>query len=180
MQKIEKENSIAIKMRNKKGVTLIALVVTIVVTLILIAITLETAFGDKGLIKEVRDTQANIEDAQQEGIQKIENLRREEKTIKDGIRDIADSTPPTINDIKITELTNDSFIINLNVTEAESGIGNIVYTLMKDTETIMTETTTERKCKFKDLESDTKYTVKVLVMDAAGNKTVENIEVETL
>ena len=51
---------------------------------------------------------------------------------------------------------------------------------MKDTETIMTETTTERKCKFKDLESDTKYTVKVLVMDAAGNKTVENIEVETL
>lgn len=180
MQKMEKENSIASRTANEKGITLIALVITIVVTLILTGITIKSAFGDRGLIKESRDVQANIEEAQKEGIQQIEDLKHEEATIADGTQNIADNTPPTINEITITELTNSSFIINLNVTEVESGIKNIEYTLLKDEATVMTDTTTERKYKFKSLESNTKYTVKVLVTDVAGNQTEGNIEVKTL
>jgi len=133
MQKIEKENSIAIE--NERGITLIALVITIVVTMILAGIAVKSGFGNKGLVKEARDTQANIEQAQQEGLQQIEDLKKDEKTIKDGVLPSEDNTAPTINAMTISKITKDSITVNISVTEEESGIDTIIYTATNGTDT---------------------------------------------
>ena len=43
-------------LKNEKGITLIALVVMLVVTTILAGITINASIGNRGLIKEARDT----------------------------------------------------------------------------------------------------------------------------
>lgn len=178
MQKIEKENSIAIE--NERGITLIALVITIVVTMILAGIAVKSGFGNKGLVKEARDTQANIEQAQQEGLQQIEDLKKDEKTIEDGVLPSEDTTAPTINEMIITKITKDSVTVNINVTEEESGIDTIIYTATNGTDTVTSEVTTEREYKFKDLKSNTTYQIKVVVTDVAGNMTEKTESAKTL
>lgn len=178
MQKIEKENSIAIK--NEKGITLIALVITIVVTMILAGVAVKSGFGNKGLVKEARDTQANIEQAQQEGLQQIEDLKKDEKTIEDGVVSGEDNTAPVINEMIITKITKDSVTVNINVTEEESGIDTIIYTATNGTDTVTSEVTTEREYKFKDLKSNTTYQIKVVVTDVAGNMTEKTESAKTL
>ena len=66
-------------LKNEKGITLIALVVMLVVTTILAGITINASIGNRGLIKEARDTQSNIEQAKQEGLQQIEDLKNQGK-----------------------------------------------------------------------------------------------------
>lgn len=178
MQKIEKENSIAIE--NERGITLIALVVTIVVTMILAGIAVKSGFGNKGLVKEARDTQANIEQAQQEGLQQIEDLKKDEKTIEDGVLTSEDNTAPTINEMTISKITKDSITVNISVTEEESGIDTIIYTATNGTDTVTSEVTTEREYKFKDLKSNTTYQIKVVVTDVAGNMTEKTESAKTL
>lgn len=178
MQKIEKEKSIAIE--NERGITLIALVVTIVVTMILAGIAVKSGFGNKGLVKEARDTQANIEQAQQEGLQQIEDLKKDEKTIEDGVLPSEDNTAPTINEMTISKITKDSITVNISVTEEESGIDTIIYTATNGTDSVTSEVTTEREYKFKNLKSNTTYQIKVVVTDVAGNMTEKTESAKTL
>lgn len=178
MQKIKKGNSIAIK--NEKGITLIALVITIVVTMILAGIAVKSGFGNKGLVKEARDTQTNIEQAQQEGVQQIEDLKKDEKTIEDGVLHSEDTTAPIINEITFTKITNDSITVQISVTEEESGIDTIIYTATNETETVTSEVTTEKEYKFKNLKPNTTYQIKVVVTDVAGNEAEETKSTKTL
>ena len=50
--------------RNNKGITLLALVITIIIMLLLAAVAMQMAFGENGLI--VKSTQARIEQAKTE------------------------------------------------------------------------------------------------------------------
>ena len=50
--------------RKNKGITLLALVITIIIMLLLAAVAMQMAFGEKGLI--VKSTQARIEQAKTE------------------------------------------------------------------------------------------------------------------
>ena len=55
----------------EKGITLVALVITIIIIIILSTITLNMAFGDNGLIKQVqkaKDMTANSIASEQEGM----------------------------------------------------------------------------------------------------------------
>ena len=55
-------------MRKSKGITLIALIVTIVVLLILAGITINTVIGDKGLISRANDAKVQMEIANEKEI----------------------------------------------------------------------------------------------------------------
>ena len=56
-----KENIMKNKLRKEKGITLLALVVTIIIIIILSTITINTLFGDNGLIQQARQTKAQAE-----------------------------------------------------------------------------------------------------------------------
>ena len=61
---------------NQTGITLIALVVTIVVLLILAGVSLNALFGDSGIIKKAQDAQNKMDQAvenDQKGINELSN-----------------------------------------------------------------------------------------------------------
>ena len=60
----------------EKGITLIALVVTIVVLLILAGVTMNAVFGDTGIIKKAQDAQSKMNEAQQNDLKGINEIEK--------------------------------------------------------------------------------------------------------
>ena len=71
--------------QNNKGITLIALVVTIVVLLILAGITITALFGDNGLITRAKIADQKTKEGAQNDISAIEDLGVQLNTIVNGI-----------------------------------------------------------------------------------------------
>lgn len=59
---------------NQTGITLIALVVTIVVLLILAGVSINTLFGDNGIIKKAQDAQNRMNNAQESDLNALNEL----------------------------------------------------------------------------------------------------------
>ncbi|MGN1269989.1 MAG: Tfp pilus assembly protein FimT/FimU, partial [Clostridia bacterium] len=70
--------------QNSKGITLIALVVTIVVLLILAGITITAIFGDNGLIIRAKIADQKTKEGAQDDIEAIESLDEQVDTILNG------------------------------------------------------------------------------------------------
>ena len=62
------------KILQNKGITLVALVVTIVVLLILAGISITALFGDNGLIKRAQELKNTVNEAQKNDISVIEEF----------------------------------------------------------------------------------------------------------
>ena len=62
------------KIKQEKGITLIALVVTIVVLLILAGVSLNAIFSDSGIIKKAQEAQNKLDEAQQKDLSSINEL----------------------------------------------------------------------------------------------------------
>ncbi len=81
-----KENDGGRQMKNKKdiqknaGITLIALVVTIIILLILVGVTISSFTGDDGLVNETKNTRNNIEDLQNKTIDDLHQIANELST----------------------------------------------------------------------------------------------------
>lgn len=67
----------------ERGITLIALVVTIVVLLILAGVTINAVFSDSGIIKKAQNTQNKANEAVQKDMEKIKNLEEKLGNIVD-------------------------------------------------------------------------------------------------
>lgn len=63
-----------IKVKQEKGITLIALVVTIVVLLILAGVSVNAIFSDNGIIKRAQEAQSKMDEAKQNDLTAINNL----------------------------------------------------------------------------------------------------------
>ena len=63
-----------IKLKKEKGITLIALVVTIVVLLILAGVSINALFGDTGIINKAKEAQNKMEEAKNSDLQVINGL----------------------------------------------------------------------------------------------------------
>ena len=59
---------------NQKGITLIALVITIVVLLILAGVSINALFGDSGIIKRAKDAQNRMNNAQESDLNALNDL----------------------------------------------------------------------------------------------------------
>lgn len=59
---------------NQAGITLIALVVTIVVLLILAGVSLNAIFSDSGIIQKAKDAQTKADEATQKDLEGIDSL----------------------------------------------------------------------------------------------------------
>ena len=63
-----------IKVKNQKGITLIALVITIVVLLILAGVSINALFSDNGIIARAKDAQNKINEAEKKDLEAINEL----------------------------------------------------------------------------------------------------------
>lgn len=105
------KNQIKIEKMKKynKGITLIALVVTIVVLLILAGITIASVTGEKGIIKEARTAKELSEKAALEELVELSIIKAEQK-----------HRNPTIDNV-IEELKNNKVISKDNQVDKETG-----------------------------------------------------------
>ena len=85
----------------EKGITLLALVVTIIIMLILAGVTLNAALGDRGVIKEAQETVNEYGKEQEEENEDLEKLRnaidkkkkkRENRTVNGETTNITNGT----------------------------------------------------------------------------------------
>lgn len=99
-------------MRGKKGITLIALVVTIIVLLILAGITINVVFSENGVIAKARQAKYETENAakaeqkaMEDMIEYFENLKLSQTNLK--IEVVAEVAKPEENSISLLSETNE-------------------------------------------------------------------------
>ena len=71
-------------MRKERGITLVALVITVIVLIILAGVTLDTMIGDYGIITKAQEAKQNMANAAAEEEKLIQNLLNELKGIEAG------------------------------------------------------------------------------------------------
>ena len=71
-------------MRTERGITLVALVITVIVLIILAGVTLDTLVGDNGIITKAQEAKQNMANAAAEEDKLIQNLLNEIKGIEAG------------------------------------------------------------------------------------------------
>lgn len=167
-----------IKMANSKGITLVALVVTIVVMLILAGVSINVSVGGNGLLTKAQDIKANIEQAENEGQEKIDSLKSNEY-LEDGTITANDTTAPTINNLEVTKLSDTSLKVSVNVTETGSGLAKIEYSIDGGKKFFTPLYMTDKSYIFNNLDlSSTEYTAVVKVTDIKGNSSNASKKVE--
>ena len=72
------------EMRKERGITLVALVITVIVLIILAGVTLSTLVGDNGIITKAQEAKQNMANAAAEEDKLIQNLLNEIKGIEAG------------------------------------------------------------------------------------------------
>ena len=100
--------------QNNKGITLIALVVTIVVLLILAGITITALFGDNGLITRAKIADQKTQEGAQNDISAIEDLGEQLNTIVNGTGDNPPGITPTstIEELMANASTNNELVLD--------------------------------------------------------------------
>ena len=121
------------KLENIKGITLVALVVTIVVLLILAGITINMLFSDKGIIKKAQEAENAWKNAEQIDQQGLQNLADQLEQYTNGLN----GGGTTFKEITDSSFTN----IQTSTEKAKDVKGNIV-TIPKGFKVVTSEGTT--------------------------------------
>ena len=152
----------------QNGITLVALVITIIIIIILSTVTINMAFGENGLItqaKKAKDMTLNSVTAEQEGMNSVMseylNVMAEDSELP---LPPADTTPPTV-EITVGETTENSIVITVNATDDSGEIASYKYYLNET----LKDTLTSNSYTFTGLTAGTEYTIKVEAYDKAGN-----------
>lgn len=166
------------EIRKNKGITLVALVITIIVLIILASITLSFVFRENGVIKKAQEGKLNMTNAtgeEKQALQNLDNLIGEyaggENSGESGEEEIPDTMPPTIDSFTVTGVTGEGITVKVVANDTESGLkteGAYTYWLENGEEVTVSEDTYT----FHGLHPDTSYTIHVRVTDNSG-KTVE-------
>ena len=80
------------KIKENKGITLVALVITVIVLIILAGVTISLVLGDNGIITKSKEAKQNITNASSEEKESMQNILNEVNDIESGIGEIV--TPP--------------------------------------------------------------------------------------
>ena len=164
--------------KNEKGITLVALAITIIVMTILVGITVGTMYGKDGLITTAKEVKENQERAQEAAQEIIDAQKQEIRTTEDGTKIVEDKDAPTINSFDVQTEGEDTIKLNVNVTENNSGIDTIQYS-SDGGENYVTDVADSgaRKYTFRNMNSTVKYAMKVKVTDKAGNVSTAEKEI---
>ena len=155
--------------KDDRGVTLVALIVSIVVLLILAGVSINAAYGDNGLISTSKGVAKNLEAAESEGQKQINSVKNEQY-LEDGTKVLNDSKAPTINSVNVTQLSDSSLKISVNVTETGSGLDRIEYSIDGGKSFLTPNYKRDASYVFENLDIGSKeFTVMVKAVDVSGN-----------
>ena len=166
-------------MKENKGITLVALIITVIILLILSAITIDIAIDGK-LFDRSKETVGEANNKLGEEQNRVDGLINEWDNLEIGIsgntsgNEPEDTTPPTV-EVEIERTTSNSITINVTATDNESGMidtPTYTYYIKKSTESTYEEKSSNNTSShiFTDLTQETTYDIKVEVAgDNAGN-----------
>ena len=163
-------------MKKVKGITLIALVITIVILIILATVTINVALGDGGLIEQAKLAAEKTANSIYEEEASIANLAAylNEELGGGEILPPEDTEPPVITSFTETEVTASS--IAVETTATDNSTGTLKYEYRKGNEAFVEGESTYT---FNNLTANTQYTLEVKVTDGAGLSDTETITVTT-
>lgn len=174
-------------LKNKNGITLVALAVTIVIMIILVSVAINTAIGKDGFLRTAKELEANEELSLIEGQQRINALKSEQEAIAHGGGTVSeeDTDAPVINSIIVKSKTSNSITVQVSGTEKVSGIKKIEYKIDKvggEEGTWQEDQTnkTATQYTFENLQGSTTYNISVRVIDNNENAAVETALVKTI
>lgn len=113
-------------MKSNKGITLVALIITIIVLLILSAVSIDIAIDGK-LFDKSQETVSEANNKLGEEQNRVDGLINEWDNLETGIsgntsgNEPEDTTPPTV-EVEIERTTSNSITINVTATDNESGM----------------------------------------------------------
>lgn len=107
--------------KSKRGITLVALVVTIVILIILATISIGALFGEKGLIKQAQEAKELHENGRNEEEKSLNDLTAEYNRVKDELENGGEAPTPAG-----TEVEKPSTWTSTKVTAIADGKGGIV------------------------------------------------------
>ena len=165
------------KLKERRGITLIALVITIIILIILATVTLNVVLGEGGLIDRAQEAKRLTEQATQEEKESINTLMDEYTNIMAEDNSPKDTTPPIVN-IEVGTVTENSIQIAVNAQDNESGLatkGTYKYYINNE----LKATLEENSYTFSGLNAGTTYTIKVVVTDNVGNEAPKEESVKT-
>ena len=163
---------------NQKGITLIALVVTIVVLLILAGVSINTLFGDNGIIKKAQDAQNRMNNAQESDLNALNELDEFIYDATGKLPSTEDTTPyypdGTFSKVSRTNLSNGLVIQDANKNEY---VWIEVPKSLYNNEAYNTETTTADKTPYSTTNFE-KYNTETTTADKkpASSTDYDNIE----
>ena len=161
-----------IVMRKETGITLIALMITVVVLIILAGVSINLTIGTDGLITRAKQAAENMEVAATEEKEMVNELYAT-------LNKYVDKIAPENAKIELVSISNNTIILNVISKDNESGVelNRCKYLLNTSPEAIedenlYTENINEESQDIElTLSSEGTYYLHVLTMDKSGNKT---------
>lgn len=151
------------KYKNEKGITLVALIVTVIVLMILTGITLSVTIGNSGIIKKLQEAKENEQLAEEMAQNKINAVKSDNASSKDGVQNIVDNVSSDVT-IKVSDTTSNSITVNAIVTDEISGISSIEYSCNRGITYEKDKTNdTATNYTFSNLDENTIYLISVKV-----------------
>ncbi len=182
--KIYDKSIIKDNVKNSSGITLIALVITIVLIIILATITINFAFGDDGLINmaelardEATNSTSYETDAMKNLVAYMNEYRSEINGGSGSEEPEEDITGPTVTIIE-GEITENSIAVNVIANDPESGLAstNAYVYYLNGVEQIRSNSSSYT---FSGLTASTSYTIKVEVYNRVGIKGEDSVTIST-
>lgn len=163
--------------KKERGITLIALVITIIILMILATVSINVVSGEGGLIYRAQEAKRLTEQAEQEEKKTINSIIEKYTNIMTGDTSQKDTTSPTVN-IEVGTITESSIQIIVNAQDDESGLatkGTYKYYINNE----LKATLEENSYTFSGLNAGTTYAIKVVVTDNAGNEAPKEESIKT-
>ena len=157
----------------EKGITLVALILTVVIMLILAAVTINVTLGEGGLIDQAQhaaEQTANAAKSEQEQLasleQELANILAEDSQIPPPE---LDQTPPVISNITINEVTDSTIKITVTASDEQSGLAESnAYRYYINDEPTPREISSSNTYTYTGLNASTTYNIKVEVVNKSG------------
>ena len=170
-------------LKKENGVTLLALLITLVVMAIIVAIPLRMALSDDGVIKKAQEAR-NAEESEEKLWQGEIDKLKERKEAETGEGVIGDYVEFNVKEkLNISNITKDGFVVNVTVLSGR--IKKIEYKLeysnREEYSKYQTDKVDDRakSFKFKNLTPDTDYVVLVRVTSEDDEVIIRKQEVTT-
>ena len=164
--------------KREKGITLVALVITVIIIIILATVTINMAFGDNGLITQAqlaKDLAANSTVAEQEGMNSVLseylNIMGEDSEITPPVEE-----SPIITNISTSNISTNSISVTVTATPGTSEIVSYTYSITGQEPV----TVADASYTFTGLNANTTYDIQVTVTDKAGKAAQGNVQATTL